>query len=94
VKRRYQIEYAFDGRRKRSHIRGFCATLAGACASAVRHVARSEFDARDYKAAVILDRKTGLLVFKYHLSPETGTIVRKDFREATAKPYNIIRLHG
>lgn len=78
--RRYQIEYSFDARRKRNHIRGYTETLAAACASAVRHIARSEFDKREYHAAVILDRKTGKLVRKYHLLP-SGTIQITNFQE-------------
>lgn len=76
--RRYQIDYSFDARRKRSTIRGFCEKLPAACASAVRHIARAEFDGREYHAAVISDRRAGVFLRKYYLNRETGTIVCQD----------------
>lgn len=72
--RRYQIEYSYDARRKRNHIRGYCDTLSSAVGNAVRHIGRSEFDSREYHAAIIIDRKTGLLLRKYHRN-ERGSIV-------------------
>jgi hypothetical protein len=76
--KRYQIEYSFDARRKRNHIRGYCDTLIAAVGNAVRHVGRSEFDSREYHAAIIIDRKTGQLLRKYHRN-QHGSIVRTDF---------------
>lgn len=76
--KRYQIEYSFNARRKRSTIRGFCETLVSAVGNAVRHVGRSEFDTREYHAAIIIDRKTGQMLRKYHRN-DHGSIIRTDF---------------
>lgn len=75
--KRYQVEYSFDARRKRSVIRGYCDTLMAAVGNAVRHVGRSEFDPREYHAAIIIDRKTGKFVRKYHRN-EHGSIIKTD----------------
>ena len=76
--RRYQIEYSYDARFKHSSIRGFCETLMAAVGNAVRHVGRSEFDVGEYRAAIIIDRKTGKFLRRYHRRPD-GSIMRTDY---------------
>jgi hypothetical protein len=72
--KRYQISYSFDARRKHSKISGFCDSLMSAVGNAVRHVGRSEFDPREYHAAIIIDRRSGKMIRKYHRN-EHGSIV-------------------
>lgn len=65
-KRRYGVAYYFDSRRMRDpNAWGSCETYIAACGNAARHVARADFDSKEYRKAVIYDRHQGRIVRVY-----------------------------
>lgn len=66
IKRQYAVLYYFDARSvKKVDAHGSTQNFASACGNAARHVAKSDFDAAEYRKAVIVDRKTEQVVRIY-----------------------------
>lgn len=74
-KRQFGVLYYFDSRRVRDpNAWGSTASFESACGNAARHVARSDFNAAEYRKAVIYDKWSEKIVRVYSRTAEGMSI--------------------